>query len=75
MEYVLITGVSTGIGYATTKYLLEQGFHVFGSVRTEDDAIRLKNEFGKSFCEFVSQASVKLVVSNEKAYGLVVSAL
>ena len=38
MKSVVITGVSTGIGHATVKVLLEQGFHVFGSVRQQDDA-------------------------------------
>ncbi len=53
MEYVLITGVSTGIGYATTKFLLDKGFHVIGSVRSEEDARRLENDFGNSFTSLV----------------------
>ena len=28
---VLITGVSTGIGFDATRYLIARGFHVFGS--------------------------------------------
>jgi NAD(P)-dependent dehydrogenase (short-subunit alcohol dehydrogenase family) len=35
---IVITGVSTGIGYATAKLLAERGFQVFGSVRSEQDA-------------------------------------
>ncbi|HSC76050.1 MAG TPA: SDR family NAD(P)-dependent oxidoreductase [Pseudomonadales bacterium] len=34
---VLITGTSTGIGYATTKRLAEAGFHVFAGVRKPED--------------------------------------
>ena len=28
--YVLITGVSTGIGFDATRYLIERGYHVLG---------------------------------------------
>jgi len=49
MDYVLITGASTGIGYTTTQHLLEKGFFVFGSVRNLKDAERLENDFGKNF--------------------------
>ena len=38
MRSVVITGVSTGIGLAATKAVIDAGFHVFGSVRTEADA-------------------------------------
>ena len=38
MKQVVITGVSTGIGYATAKVLLDHGFRVFGSVRNSEDA-------------------------------------
>ena len=49
MRSVVITGVSTGIGWATAKLLLERGFRVFGSVRKQADADRLKSEFGSNF--------------------------
>jgi NAD(P)-dependent dehydrogenase (short-subunit alcohol dehydrogenase family) len=49
MQSVVITGASTGIGWATAKLLLERGFRVFGSVRKPADADRLKNEFGANF--------------------------
>src|ERR1700677_460431 len=49
MRSVVITGVSTGIGWATAKLLLERGFRVFGSVRKPADADRLKTEFGANF--------------------------
>ena len=44
---VVVTGVSTGIGYAIAKDLVEQGYHVWGSVRKQSDAERLAAEFGK----------------------------
>jgi len=49
MRSVVITGASTGIGWATAKMLLDRGFRVFGSVRQQADADRLKSEFGANF--------------------------
>jgi len=49
MRSVVITGASTGIGWATSRRLLERGFGVFGSVRKQADAERLKAEFGANF--------------------------
>jgi NAD(P)-dependent dehydrogenase (short-subunit alcohol dehydrogenase family) len=49
MRSVVITGASTGIGWAAAKLLLERGFRVFGSVRKQADADRLKTGFGANF--------------------------
>jgi NAD(P)-dependent dehydrogenase (short-subunit alcohol dehydrogenase family) len=49
MQSAVITGASTGIGWATAKLLLDRGFRVFGSVRKQPDADRLKAEFGANF--------------------------
>lgn len=49
MKSVVITGVSTGIGYASAKALAASGFHVFGSVRQAADGERLKGELGAAF--------------------------
>jgi NAD(P)-dependent dehydrogenase (short-subunit alcohol dehydrogenase family) len=49
MKSVVITGASTGIGWATTKLLLDRSFRVFGSVRKAADADRLRSEFGANF--------------------------
>lgn len=46
---ILITGVSTGIGYGAAKQFLQRGYTVFGSVRTQTDADRLQAEFGGRF--------------------------
>lgn len=53
MQSVVITGASTGIGWATAKLLLDRGFRVFGSVRKQADADRLKAEFGANFTPLV----------------------
>jgi len=49
MESVVVTGVSTGIGWGITKVLIQRGFRVFGSVRKTQDAERLSKEFGANF--------------------------
>jgi NAD(P)-dependent dehydrogenase (short-subunit alcohol dehydrogenase family) len=49
MQSVVVTGVSTGIGWAITKVLIQHGFRVFGSVRKTQDAERLSREFGERF--------------------------
>ena len=46
---ILITGVSTGIGYGTAKELISRGYHVFGSIRKAEDGSRLQQEFGDKF--------------------------
>ena len=46
---VVVTGVSTGIGHGAVQVLTANGFHVFGSVRKQADADRLKQEFGDAF--------------------------
>jgi NAD(P)-dependent dehydrogenase (short-subunit alcohol dehydrogenase family) len=49
MQSVVVTGVSTGIGWGITKVLIQRGFRVFGSVRKTQDAERLSKEFGEKF--------------------------
>ena len=49
MKSIVITGVSTGIGWGAAKIAVAQGFRVFGSVRKPADAARLKTEFGANF--------------------------
>ena len=53
MKSVVITGVSSGIGWGTTKVLIQKGFRVFGSVRKSSDAERLSKEFGESFVPLI----------------------
>jgi NAD(P)-dependent dehydrogenase (short-subunit alcohol dehydrogenase family) len=49
MKYVVVTGVSTGIGYDAALYLIERGYHVFGSVRKVADGERVQRELGEQF--------------------------
>ena len=53
MQNVVVTGVSTGIGWGITRILIQHGFRVFGSVRKTEDAERLSNEFGELFVPLV----------------------
>jgi len=49
LKSVVVTGVSTGIGWGITKVLTKKNFRVFGSVRKQADADRLQSEFGTNF--------------------------
>jgi NAD(P)-dependent dehydrogenase (short-subunit alcohol dehydrogenase family) len=53
MRSVVVTGVSSGIGWGITKVLIQKGFRIFGSVRKREDAERLTKEFGESFVPLV----------------------
>lgn len=49
LKSVVITGVSTGIGYAAAQRLLAAGYQVFGSVRSAEDAARVEEALGDLF--------------------------
>src|SRR3954466_6887539 len=69
MRSVVVTGVSTGIGWGTAKVLIGHGLHVFGSVRKQAESDRLAKEFGSAFTpllfdttdEPAAQAAAQLV--------------
>ncbi len=82
MQSVVITGVSTGIGWGITKVLIQNGYRVFGSVRKAEDAERLSKEFGANFIPLIfdvtdeaavkaSADSVRGQLQGEKLFGLV----
>ena len=41
MKSVVVTGVSSGIGWGVTKVLIQKGLRVYGSLRKQEDAERL----------------------------------
>lgn len=45
-QTLVVTGASTGIGYAIAKYFRERNWQVFGSVRNAADGERLRKELG-----------------------------
>jgi NAD(P)-dependent dehydrogenase (short-subunit alcohol dehydrogenase family) len=53
MRSVVVTGTSSGIGWASAKALIDHGFRVFGSVRKQADADRLVAEFGANFVPLI----------------------
>ena len=82
MKSVVVTGASTGIGWATAKLLLDRGYRVFGSVRKQADADRLKGEFGANFMPLLFDVTdeaavlaaardVRAALNGEKLAGLV----
>lgn len=82
MQSVVVTGVSTGIGRAISRILIDRGFGVFGSVRKKQDAEALTAEFGEGFVplffdvtdEDAVQAAARQVrdrLSGETLFGLV----
>ena len=82
MKFTLVTGTSTGIGRGIARVLVEQGHHVFGSVRNESDAFSLQEELGENFTPLIFDVTdvaaiaaavekVKLILNGEPLYGLV----
>src|SRR5258708_2502883 len=82
MQSVVITGASSGIGWATAKLLLDRGFRVFGIVRKHADADRLGREFGANFIPLLFDVTdeaavlaaarqVRAALNGETLFGLV----
>ena len=82
MRSVVVTGVSTGIGWGAAKVLVKRGFQVFGSVRKQADADRLKAEFGANFTPLIfditdwaavaaGAAQVRAALGGQRLAGLV----
>jgi NAD(P)-dependent dehydrogenase (short-subunit alcohol dehydrogenase family) len=72
MKTVVITGVSTGIGYGAAADLTQRGYHVFGSVRRQEDVERVQVEFGANFTpllfDVTDEEGVKTAVAQLKAH-------
>jgi NAD(P)-dependent dehydrogenase (short-subunit alcohol dehydrogenase family) len=62
MKSVVVTGVSSGIGWGTAKVLIQKGFRVFGSVRKQEDAERLSKEFGQNFVPLIFDITYEAAV-------------
>ena len=52
-RHAVVTGVSTGIGYAIARTLIDHDVRVFGSVRRVEDGARLRAELGERFTPLV----------------------
>jgi hypothetical protein len=83
MKYVLITGVSTGIGKGILEVLVKNDFYVFGTVRSSGDAKKVSEEIdNKNFHPLIVDVShdntidsavksVKKVIGDQLLYGLI----
>ena len=49
MKYILVTGVSSGIGYDIVRHFVSIGYFVFGSIRKPADLERLESDFPERF--------------------------
>ena len=82
MKKIVITGISTGIGYSTAKILCNSGYLVYGSFRKESDAKKTKNDFGENFTPLIFDVTDKksihenaALVKNELKPGEILSGL
>ena len=82
MQSVVVTGVSTGIGWGVAKVLIGRGYRVFGSVRNPADADRLRQEWGGLYVPLIfdvtdeaavraAAAQVREALAGEPLAGLV----
>ncbi len=82
MPDIVLTGASTGIGFAACQALIRRGFRVFGSVRKQADADRLKEQLGANYNplifdvtdpESVNEAAtaVRQATAEQRLFGLV----
>lgn len=61
---ILITGVSSGLGYGALKEFVARGYTVFGSVRKKEDADRLQSEFGEKFIPLLFDVTDHAAIEN-----------
>jgi NAD(P)-dependent dehydrogenase (short-subunit alcohol dehydrogenase family) len=82
MPAVVVTGASTGIGFAACQSLVRRGFRVFGSVRRQADADRLTEQLGTNYVPLIfdvtdpdsvnlAAAAVKERLGEQRLFGLV----
>ncbi|MES0489316.1 MAG: SDR family NAD(P)-dependent oxidoreductase [Leptospirales bacterium] len=83
MKYILLTGVSTGIGNAILVELIKRGYFVFGAVRTKKDANKVETQLNSElFFPIIvdvsdkktiaaSQLVVKKKLGTNKLYALI----
>jgi NAD(P)-dependent dehydrogenase (short-subunit alcohol dehydrogenase family) len=82
MKSAVVTGVSSGIGQGATRVLIQEGYRVFGSVRRQADADRLRQELGERFVPLLFDVTdieavkagaerVRAALGGEPLFGLV----
>jgi NAD(P)-dependent dehydrogenase (short-subunit alcohol dehydrogenase family) len=79
LRSVVVTGASTGLGRATVLELASAGFHVFGTVRREEDAEALRRQFPNVVTPLIMdlldedavRAAGEVIKANGPLFGLV----
>jgi NAD(P)-dependent dehydrogenase (short-subunit alcohol dehydrogenase family) len=70
----LVTGASSGIGYALTRELISRGWIVVGLARRTEKLMAIKNEMGPSFipmtCDISDKADIRRACQNSLDQGL-----
>jgi NAD(P)-dependent dehydrogenase (short-subunit alcohol dehydrogenase family) len=67
VQSVVVTGVSTGIGWGIAKVMTCKGFRIFGSVRKQADAERLRAELGGHFWPLIFDVTEAAAVARAAA--------
>ncbi|MCW8400349.1 SDR family NAD(P)-dependent oxidoreductase [Legionella sp. PATHC038] len=62
MRSAVVTGVSSGIGFAIAQELVTHNIRVFGSVRNEEDALRITKELGTLFVPLLFDITDEIAV-------------
>ncbi len=73
MPSAVVTGVSSGVGRGIAQVLVRAGVQVFGTVRREEDAVRLRGELGERFVPLLLDVTDPASIA--RAAGAVESAL
>lgn len=66
-KHILITGVSSGIGYGALAEFVSRGYHVYGSVRKQKDADKLQAEFGPAFTPLIFDVTDQVGIDRAKS--------
>lgn len=65
MRSILITGCSSGIGYAAAKELRARGWQVFAACRQQEDCVRLRNEgFEAPHLDYADEETIKTALES-----------
>lgn len=68
MKNILITGISTGIGYSCAEVFIKKGYRVFGSVRKLSDSEKLKDEFGENLIPLLFDVTDQIAIDKSYEY-------
>ncbi|MEL6213269.1 MAG: SDR family NAD(P)-dependent oxidoreductase, partial [Pseudomonadota bacterium] len=64
---VVVTGVSSGIGLAIAKAMVDEGWRVFGSVRKQSDADTVAQTLGDAFTPLIFDVTDQSAIDDAAA--------